>query len=74
MKPLTIGQVVNRAGVGVETNRFYERHGTKVNAAERRLVDGAAEAGRHRNTSAWARTGLLRLAEKVLGNGEHKGR
>ena len=27
MKPLTIGQVARRAGVGVETVRFYERQG-----------------------------------------------
>ncbi|MEX0701785.1 MAG: heavy metal-responsive transcriptional regulator [Planctomycetales bacterium] len=27
MKPLTIGQVAGRAGVGVETIRFYERKG-----------------------------------------------
>src|SRR5438067_1662226 len=27
MKPLTIGQVARRAGVGVETLRFYERQG-----------------------------------------------
>jgi MerR family mercuric resistance operon transcriptional regulator len=27
MKPLTIGQVASRAGIGVETVRFYERQG-----------------------------------------------
>lgn len=27
MKPLTIGEVAKRAGVGVETVRFYERQG-----------------------------------------------
>jgi MerR family mercuric resistance operon transcriptional regulator len=27
MKPLTIGQVAQRAGVGIETVRFYERQG-----------------------------------------------
>lgn len=27
MKPLTIGQVARRAGIGVETVRFYERRG-----------------------------------------------
>jgi Zn(II)-responsive transcriptional regulator len=27
MKPLTIGQVAQRAGVGIETVRFYEREG-----------------------------------------------
>jgi Cu(I)-responsive transcriptional regulator len=27
MKPLTIGEVARRAGVGVETVRFYEREG-----------------------------------------------
>lgn len=27
MKPLTVGQVASRAGVGVETVRFYERAG-----------------------------------------------
>ena len=27
MKPLTIGQVARRSGVGVETVRFYEREG-----------------------------------------------
>jgi MerR family mercuric resistance operon transcriptional regulator len=27
MKPMTIGQVARRAGVGVETVRFYERRG-----------------------------------------------
>jgi MerR family mercuric resistance operon transcriptional regulator len=27
MKPLTIGQVAKRAGIGIETVRFYEREG-----------------------------------------------
>jgi MerR family copper efflux transcriptional regulator len=27
MKPLTIGEVASRAGIGVETIRFYERRG-----------------------------------------------
>ncbi|NOY29726.1 MAG: heavy metal-responsive transcriptional regulator [Planctomycetes bacterium] len=27
MRPMTIGKVANRAGVGVETVRFYEREG-----------------------------------------------
>ena len=27
MKPLTIGQVAHRSGVGIETVRFYERVG-----------------------------------------------
>ena len=27
MKPLTIGQVANQAGIGIETVRFYEREG-----------------------------------------------
>jgi MerR family mercuric resistance operon transcriptional regulator len=27
MKPLTIGQVARRAGIGIETVRFYEREG-----------------------------------------------
>jgi hypothetical protein len=46
----------------------------RMNAEERRLVDGAAEADGHRNTSAWARLELLRLAEKTLSKGGHKGR
>jgi uncharacterized protein (DUF1778 family) len=46
----------------------------RLNAAERRLVDGAAEAEGHRNTSAWVRAELLRLAEKVLAKGDNKGR
>jgi len=46
----------------------------RLNAEERRLVDGAAEAEGHRSTSAWARRELLRLAEKVLAKGDHKGR
>ncbi len=27
MKPLTIGKVASRAGIGIETIRFYEREG-----------------------------------------------
>jgi len=46
----------------------------RLNAEERRLVDGAAEAEGHRNTSAWARIVLLRLAEKTLAKGDRKGR
>ncbi len=46
----------------------------RLNAGERRLVDGAAEAEGHRNTSAWARMMLLRLAEKILAKGDRKGR
>lgn len=42
----------------------------RLNAEERRLVDGAAEAEGHRNTSAWARLMLIRLAEKVLAKGD----
>lgn len=45
----------------------------RLNAEERRLVDGAAEAEGHRNTSAWARRELLRLAEKALAKGDKKG-
>lgn len=30
MKPLTIGQVAHRSGVGIETVRFYEREGLLV--------------------------------------------
>jgi hypothetical protein len=37
----------------------------RLNPEERRLVDEAAEAEGHRSTSAWARRGLLRLAEEV---------
>lgn len=29
MKKLTIGQVANRSGVGIETVRFYEREGLR---------------------------------------------
>jgi len=46
----------------------------RLNAEERRLVDGAAEADGYRSTSAWAREELLRLAEKVLAKGDRKGR
>jgi MerR family mercuric resistance operon transcriptional regulator len=35
MKPLTIGQLANRAGVGVETVRFYEREGLLDEPARR---------------------------------------
>lgn len=35
MKPLTIGQVAKRAGIGVETVRYYEREGL-LEAPERR--------------------------------------
>jgi len=35
MKPLTIGQVARRAGIGVETVRFYEREGL-LESPERR--------------------------------------
>jgi uncharacterized protein (DUF1778 family) len=38
----------------------------RLNAEERRLVDGAAEAEGHRSTSAWAREELLRSAAKAL--------
>jgi Cu(I)-responsive transcriptional regulator len=35
MKPLTVGQVARRAGVGVETIRFYERQGLLDEPARR---------------------------------------
>lgn len=35
MKPLTIGQVADRAGVGIETVRFYEREGLLEEPARR---------------------------------------
>lgn len=35
MKPLTIGQVAQRAGIGVETVRFYERQGLLEEPARR---------------------------------------
>jgi Hg(II)-responsive transcriptional regulator len=35
MSPLTIGQVARRAGVGVETVRFYERQGLLAQPARR---------------------------------------
>src|SRR5207247_5454513 len=35
MKPLTIGQVARRVGVGVETVRFYERQGLLEEPARR---------------------------------------
>jgi MerR family mercuric resistance operon transcriptional regulator len=35
MKPLTIGQVAQQAGVGVETVRFYERQGLLEEPARR---------------------------------------
>lgn len=35
MKPLTIGQVAQQAGVGVETVRFYERQGLLEQPARR---------------------------------------
>jgi Hg(II)-responsive transcriptional regulator len=35
MKPLTIGEVARRAGVGVETVRFYEREGLLEQPARR---------------------------------------
>lgn len=35
MKPLTIGQLARRAGVGVETVRFYEREGLLEEPARR---------------------------------------
>lgn len=38
MKPLTIGQVAHRAGIGIETVRFYEREG--LLAKPERTVSG----------------------------------
>jgi MerR family transcriptional regulator, copper efflux regulator len=35
MKPLTIGEVARRAGVGVETVRFYERRGLVAKPARK---------------------------------------
>src|SRR5690348_11902107 len=35
MKPLTIGEVARRAGIGVETVRFYEREGLLAEPARR---------------------------------------
>jgi MerR family mercuric resistance operon transcriptional regulator len=35
MKPLTIGQVAQRAGIGIETVRFYEREGLLEEPARR---------------------------------------
>jgi MerR family mercuric resistance operon transcriptional regulator len=35
MSPLTIGQVARRAGIGVETVRFYERQGLLAQPARR---------------------------------------
>jgi MerR family mercuric resistance operon transcriptional regulator len=35
MKPMTVGQVARRAGVGVETVRFYEKHGLLEEPARR---------------------------------------
>jgi Hg(II)-responsive transcriptional regulator len=35
MKPLTIGEVARRAGIGVETVRFYEREGLLAKPARR---------------------------------------
>ncbi len=35
MKPLTIGEVARRAGVGVETVRFYERQGLLAEPARK---------------------------------------
>jgi uncharacterized protein (DUF1778 family) len=46
----------------------------RLNPEERQLVDQAAEAEGHRNTSAWARMVLLRLAEKVLTKGDQRRR
>jgi uncharacterized protein (DUF1778 family) len=46
----------------------------RLNAEERRLVDGAAEAEGQRSTSAWARALLLRWAEKVLAKGDKRRR
>lgn len=60
MKPLTIGQVAQQAGVGVETVRFYERQGLLEEPARResgyrqypedvivrlRFIKGAKELG-----------------------------
>jgi uncharacterized protein (DUF1778 family) len=46
----------------------------RLNAEERRQVDGAADAEGHRSTSAWAREVLLQLAAKVLNKGGQKGK
>lgn len=35
MKPLTIGQLAGRAGVGIETIRFYEREGLLAEPARK---------------------------------------
>jgi hypothetical protein len=53
MKPLTIGQVARESGVGVETNRFYEREGlvgapprwTEYEAGDPELTPGARGLG-----------------------------
>lgn len=59
MRPLTIGQVARRAGVGVETVRFYER--------ERLLDEPARKASGYRQyeESIVARLQFIRRAKEL---------
>lgn len=59
MKPLTIGQVARRAGVGVETVRFYEREGL-LEEPERR-----ASGYRQYDEGVVARLGFIRRAKEL---------
>lgn len=59
MKPLTIGQVARKAGVGVETVRFYEREGL-LEEPERR-----ASGYRQFGEDVVARLGFIRRAKEL---------
>jgi len=58
-KPLTIGQVARRAGVGVETVRFYERQGL-IEEPPRRL-----SRYREYDDEVIARLGVIRRAKQL---------
>src|SRR5262245_11414989 len=59
MKPLTIGEVARRAGVGVETVRFYEREGRLDEPARR------ASGYRQYGEDAVARLRFIRRAKEL---------
>jgi MerR family copper efflux transcriptional regulator len=58
-KPLTVGQVARRAGVGVETVRFYEREGLLEQPARR------ASGYRQYGADAVARLRFIRRAKEL---------
>lgn len=59
MRPLTIGQVARRAGVGVETVRFYERKGLLA------VPDRRASGYRQYDETGVARLRFIRRAKEL---------